>query len=1014
MNRQELSRILGFSPSDEQWAAIAAPPDGPLLVLAGAGSGKTSVMSARVLWLVGSGLVAPEEVLGLTFTNKAASELAGRVRSLLARLAGERDAEQGEPTISTFHAFAVDLLSQYGLLVGAEPSATLLNPTDLAVTTYTAVARSEADCERLGSSHLPTLRKYIQNLDDQMSEHLIEAEQLREHDELFLQALEQHDGRKDGRDMAEAARKRILASRVVQESRAARQAAGVVSFADLMRHAVAISEVPRVREQLRERFKAVLVDEYQDTSVAQALMLRNLFGDGFPLTAVGDPLQAIYGWRGASVANIDAFPTDFAADIATLSINRRSTPVILDAANAVAAPVRVQHPDVKILHPAEQRPGTVAVGLFGSWADEVAWLVARIREERHAGRDWEQIAVLCRSNTYVEDIASRLRQEDIPVAAASLGSVLETPEVVEVLSVLRVLQESDNASLVRLLTGPQWRIGPSDMVELGRRARELAAVPDPPQPADFTEALARSLSETDPVDVVSLLDAVYDPGPQISVEASRRLRAFRGQLDAIRPALATGVDEAAHRIVDVTGLSVEVRLGPNAAAHVDGMSALFDLIAGYRTTHSDPGVQGFLMWLDRAVELDAMPDAELPVRGKAVQVMTVHRAKGLEWDCVFVPALSKGVFPSSKGRYPWTTHYEELPYPLRGDRARLPVLPGWRAPGDDLDVNITQAAKSMREQYREQDDWEENRLAYVALTRAGEVMYATGHWWSKEVKAKEPSEYLLTLRDVPGVTEITWVPEQPEQPAGLLPGDVPWPVSDVVYTVIDAPDSADDLTADELRALAQMDKDVEAVTQREREQSRAVTCVDLPRVMSASMLMRAAKDPAGLALDLARPMPTVSSPEALRGTAFHEWVARSNEQLGLFPDWETAIDAQIAGEEELAELIEGYRRTGYAQMTPYATEIEVVVKVAGTMVRGFIDAVYLHADGTWEIVDWKTNRQQNADPLQLAIYRLGWAQRAGAPEQDVVATFVYVRDAEAVRPQLPDRSELEAQLLGLQ
>lgn len=342
MTREHLAQVLGFAPSDEQWEAISAPIAGPLLVLAGAGSGKTTVMAARVVWLVGSGAVAADQVLGLTFTNKAAGELGSRIRALLGAIREPGGDIEAEPTIQTYHAFAIDLLSQWGLLIGAEPSSTLLTPTDLAVRTYRTVARSQVGCEALGTPVVKTVSDRVAALDEELSEHLVTTEELRAHDRRLIEALADEPSAA-ARDARQAAQRRLIASEVVEEVRTDRADDAVVSFADLMRYAVAASAVPHVRESLRERYAVVLVDEYQDTSVAQRLMLQNLFGEGHPLTAVGDPLQAIYGWRGASVANIDGFPAHFAtaagpAAITSLSTNRRSGTHILDVANAVAAP----------------------------------------------------------------------------------------------------------------------------------------------------------------------------------------------------------------------------------------------------------------------------------------------------------------------------------------------------------------------------------------------------------------------------------------------------------------------------------------------------------------------------------------------------------------------------------------------------------------------------------------------------------------------------------------------------
>lgn len=1015
MTREQLAQVLGFLPSDEQWAAISAPLDGPLLVLAGAGSGKTAVMSARVVWLVASGVVGPEQVLGLTFTNKAAGELGARIRALLSQVREPGPEDLAEPTIQTYHAFAIDLLAEWGLLIGAESAAALLTPTDLAVRTYRATARSQVPCEGLGTPVVATVSDRVRALDEELSEHLVTPEQLRAHDQRLIEVLAGEPGAA-ARAAREAAGRRLVISRVVEEVRSDRAADAVVSFADLMRFAVAVSEVDHARDNLRSRYAVVLVDEYQDTSVAQRLMLQNLFGQGFPLTAVGDPLQAIYGWRGASVANIDGFPQHFAtgrgpAPVTTLSINRRSGSLILDAANAVAEDVRAQHPDVQVLRPGGESAGAVTCALHNCWSDELGWLVERVREQLAAGCSPDEIAVLCRTNEYVQLVALQLREAGIPAAAASLGSVLHLPEVVEVLSMLRVLDSADNAALVRLLTGPQWRIGPNDLAVLGRRAGRLEAGQEDPSPADLPARLRDAVAETDPVDVVSLLEAVYDPGPDVGADTRGRLRELAAQLDAMRPALAAGVEEAAHRIVEISGLGVEVRLGPNAASRIDGLAALFDVIGTYRSAHDDPSVRGFLRWLDFAERLDETPDTDFPVRGEAVRVMTVHRAKGLEWDCVFVPALCERVFPSSRGRPLWTTRYEALPYPLRGDRDRLPVLPGWTATGGSFAGTFGAADKRLKEQYKQHDGWEENRLAYVALTRARRVLFVSGHHWSPTGGLREPSRYLMTAAGVDGVHRDAWVDDPGTQAPARREADVPWPVSGEVYTDTAAPEAAPGpLTLDESALLARIDEDIGAVTQREYRQSLPVTSVELPGVLSASLLMRAVRDPGGLARDLARPMPRIADEAAVRGTAFHEWVAASSEQLSLIPDWDLAEDAARAGDGDLADLIAGYRTTPYAHMLPVVTESEISVRIGQTVVRGVIDAVFQHPDGSWEVVDWKTSREQSADSLQLSIYRLGWAQEVGVAPEQVRTAFVYVRDGTVVRPPMLEEAELAEML----
>lgn len=194
----------------------------------------------------------------------------------------------------------------------------------------------------------------------------------------------------------------------------------------------------------------------------------------------------------------------------------------------------------------------------------------------------------------------------------------------------------------------------------------------------------------------------------------------------------------------------------------------------------------------------------------------------------------------------------------------------------------------------------------------------------------------------------------------------------------------------------------------------AVTDVPLPASLTASQVLRLAADPDGLAQELARPMPRPPQPAARQGTRFHAWVEARFEALTLpmlEPDDLPGNDAEIADERDLEALKDAFERTEYAHRTPYRLETPFQLAIAGRVVRGRIDAVYRHGDGgstTYEIVDWKTGRTRTADPLQLAVYRLAWAERQGVPVESVTAAFLYVRTGDVVRPRnLPDRAALE-------
>ena len=241
-------------------------------------------------------------------------------------------------------------------------------------------------------------------------------------------------------------------------------------------------ECPEVGAALREQFAVVLLDEYQDTSVAQRRLLTGLFGGGHPVTAVGDPLQAIYGWRGASVANIDDFPVHFApasggrAPVLPLAENRRSGRNVLDSANLVAADLRAQHPEVAALVAADpdKPPGAVRLALHPTYAEEIDWLADQVVGEIAASTAPGDVALLVRAGSDLPPVMAALADRGVPFEVRGVDGLLAVPEVAEVLAVLDVLHDSTaNPALVRLLAGPRWRIGPRDLALLGRRARQL-------------------------------------------------------------------------------------------------------------------------------------------------------------------------------------------------------------------------------------------------------------------------------------------------------------------------------------------------------------------------------------------------------------------------------------------------------------------------------------------------------------------------------------------------------------
>ncbi|MFJ4782676.1 UvrD-helicase domain-containing protein [Streptomyces sp. NPDC088794] len=800
----QLKELLGIPFTPEQTACIVAPP-APQVIVAGAGSGKTTVMAARVVWLVGTGQVAPEQVLGLTFTNKAAGELAERVRKALIK-AGVTDPDvidpdnpPGEPVISTYHAFAGRLLTDHGLRIGLEPTSRLLADAtrfQLAARVlreapgpYPALTRSFAD-----------LVSDLLALDAELAEHLVRPEALRAYDAGLLRSLESVKlTNADLRKVPEAAAARRELADLVVRYRAAKRERDLLDFGDQIALSARLAGIPEVGRLLREEFRVVLLDEYQDTSVAQRILLAGLFGGGtgHPVTAVGDPCQAIYGWRGASVANLDDFPEHFAhpdgrlATRQSLSENRRSGGRLLDLANGLAEPLRAMHAGVEALRPAPgaERDGTVRCALLPTHAEEMDWLADSIAHLVRTGKAPGEIAVLCRTATDFAQIQGALVARDVPVEVVGLSGLLHLPEIADLVAVCEVLQDPGaNASLVRLLTGPRWRIGPRDLALLGRRARFLVAHARVDAGDDRDRRLAEAVEGVDPSEVISLADALDtflempldaerdDDGLPFSPDARVRFARLAAELRDLRRSLADPLMDVLHRVLAVTGLEVELSASPHALAarRRETLSNFLDVAASFAAGDGEATLLAFLAFLRTAAQYEKGLDNALPGGENTVKVLTAHKSKGLEWDVVAVPGLVTDSFPSARGREKWTAQGKVLPHELRGDADTLPDIDSWTSRG----------LKDFQESMKEHQHTEELRLGYVTFTRPRSLLLGSGHWWGpSQKKPRGPSAFLQDLYEhcAAGFGEIEAWADEPaedeENPALHQEGaDQVWPL----------------------------------------------------------------------------------------------------------------------------------------------------------------------------------------------------------------------------------------------
>lgn len=1023
----QLRELLAIPYSKEQVDAITAPLGQAQSIIAGAGSGKTAVMAARVVWLVGNFGVAPEKILGLTFTTKAAAELASRVRSSLDRAGVILD--EGEPTVSTYHSFANDLLREHGVRLGIEPDRQLLTDARRATLAIATVRKYPGPLEHL-STHLSTTAKCVLDLDGQLAEHLVSPEELRAEDAALLAEMQSAAKPQQFKSQIETILKRRELSLLVEEYRAAKTVANVMDFSDQMAWGAMLAADPDVAALVRERFDVVLLDEYQDTSIAQRNLLQSLFRGG-SVSAVGDPAQSIYGWRGAASGNLLNFLSDFTAEGApvprhnSLSVTRRCAAEIIDMAGVVAKDYYASTEAKGVVEALKAAPntaaGVVTAALYETIEQEVSATVDWIISEHERGVAWSQIAVLVRNGSENDELVRALRAQKVPVEIVGLSGLLSQPEILDVVSTLAVLDDvTANPDLLRLLLGPRWAIGDRDLVQLARRARQLALVAQTPEATDpddedrLAQKLLDATAGIDPIENIALLEAVEDPGPadqwQYGEGARERFADLAAMFTRLRRHVHEPLPDLVRHVIAELDLDVELAV---AGLPSDNLLLFLDAVSEFAREEPHASLSALRVHFEAEKDHNKGMEVASPTDADSVKVMTIHKSKGLEFASVVLPFMSKGVFPPGKGRENWLTNGQILPYSLRGDAAQLPQLQEVSKKGLEDFADALKADSLM----------EETRLAYVAMTRAETRLHVTGHHWGRtQAKPRGPSPFLLAIKeqlDRDGTPTTEWAPAPPDGSTNphLLDRDLAWPPT------VDVPAERRQL-AELVKAapaehspeqefpgeLAELRQEVAALIAEARETSSGQIEVERPAVLSATSLMALAADEEAFAEQIARPMPRRPIAAARFGTRFHAWVEGRYGQLGLFDPDETPGrgDVEIDDDADLQHLKDAFERSSWAGREPVAVEQDFVIDLAGQRIVGQIDAVFRNPDGSWQIVDWKTNRQASADPLQLQIYRHAWAQIHGMDPATVTAAFYYVRlDKTVELTELMDLKSLE-------
>ena len=669
----------------------------PLLILAGAGSGKTRVLTHRIAYLLATGRARAGEILAITFTNKAAAEMRERAGALV----GD-DARR--MWVSTFHSACVRLLRYEHEAAGLSSSFTIYDAQDSQRLIQMVLKAMDVDIKRF------TPKMVAARISDAKNELIGPAR--------YAETA--------GKDPVS----RIVADAYVEYDKRMR-ASNALDFDDLiMRTVDLLRENPLIAEHYHRRFRHILVDEYQDTNHAQYVLVRALVGDGSDgvtpaeLTVVGDSDQSIYAFRGATIRNIEEFERDFTgARTILLEQNYRSTQNILSAANAVIA--RNTGRRAKNLWTASGDGALITLDAADSEHDEARFVVGEIDRLADSGVEWGDIAVFYRTNAQSRALEELLVRQGIPYRVVGGTRFYERREIKDALAYLQVISNPDDTVAARrVLNVPKRGIGAKaeeaiathaahygisfgaalrhlwlragcpagegegiDVDALARSASPDEDSADPSVSASSGEAVGESTGVRDGADeseapASSPAKSAPETAPEvlgITPRAAKSAAAFWGLIETLRAAEARGASQAdiLEEVLDRTGYLAELRRSedPQDASRVENLAELHSVAGAFAADAPGGTLADFLERVALVADSDQVPaEGE---RGGQVTLMTVHTAKGLEFPVVFVTGMEDGTFP----------HQRSL--------------------GDESELE------------------EERRLAYVAITRARERLYLT-------------------------------------------------------------------------------------------------------------------------------------------------------------------------------------------------------------------------------------------------------------------------------------------------
>ena len=557
--------------------------DGPLLVLAGAGTGKTRVLTSRMAHILSLGKAYPSQILAVTFTNKAAREMKERV----GRLLGERI--EGLPWLGTFHSVAAKILRIHAELAGLKSTFTILDTDDQLRLLKQILNAEDIDVKRWTPRHLAMLIDGWKNkgkTPDKLSSG-------------------------DGYGFANGKGAKLY--KIYQERL---KTLNACDFGDLLLHNLTIFQNnPDVLAKYHAKFKYLLVDEYQDTNVAQYLWLRLLAQGSQNLCVVGDDDQSIYGWRGAEVDNILRFESDFpGAKVVRLERNYRSTEHILAAASGLIA--ANQDRLGKTLWTDDK--GGEKVRITGVWdgAAEARVISSEIENWHSHNRSYNDVAVLVRASRQMRAFEERFIALGLPYRVIGGPRFFERAEIRDAHAYLRAVKsETDDLALERILNVPKRGIGATSLQKLQMAARTMGV---------SLEQAIRQIVKTD----------------EIRGKARTSLRAFMLDLDRWRVDMRSiKHTELAEKILDESGYTAMWKLdkSPKADGRLDNLKELIQAMGEFET------LEAYLEHIALVMDTDGGENED-----EKISLMTLHAAKGLEFPLVFLPGWEDGTFPSQR------------------------------------------------------------------------------------------------------------------------------------------------------------------------------------------------------------------------------------------------------------------------------------------------------------------------------------------------------------------------------